>query len=161
MYTKYIQNNNIIYQKWLTKLPYLFFYRKNDFSTITVNYNDGKVFVMFPFLFSLFVYLLGFPPPLIFHYAILTKSYKSDHRHYNLYRSNAASAHSLVQNINSNPLAATVTPHECMSSYRIIHLNEGKWPYSDFRRTLPFEARLLVEGHQEILTHKDGTAHIR
>lgn len=60
----------------------------------------------------------------------------------------------------SDPLTATVTAHECMSPYRIIHLDEGKWPYSDFRRTLPLKARLLVERHQEVLTHEHSTADI-
>lgn len=57
--------------------------------------------------------------------------------------------------------AATVAAHEGVASHGILHLDEGQRPHRDLTRTQNFEARLLVERHEEILAHEHGTAHVR
>lgn len=57
--------------------------------------------------------------------------------------------------------AATVASHEGVATHSVLHLDEGQRPHRDLTRALNLEARLLVEGHEEILAHEHSTAHVR
>lgn len=57
--------------------------------------------------------------------------------------------------------AATVAAHEGVAAHGVLHLDEGQWPHRDLARALNLEAGLLVEGHEEILAHEHGAAHVR
>lgn len=45
-----------------------------------------------------------------------------------------------------------------MASDRVEHLDEGQGPNCDLAGALHLEARLLVKGNQEFLTHEDSSA---
>lgn len=48
-----------------------------------------------------------------------------------------------------------------MATHGVLHLGEGQRPDCDLARALDLEAGLLVEGHEEILAHQHGAAHVR
>lgn len=55
---------------------------------------------------------------------------------------------------------AAVPAHEGVAPDRVQHLDEGEGPHSDLAGALHLEARLLVEGHQEVLAHEHGAADV-
>ncbi|KAL7890876.1 hypothetical protein AOLI_G00003520 [Acnodon oligacanthus] len=56
--------------------------------------------------------------------------------------------------------AAAVAAHERVPTHRTLHLDEGERPHGDLTGALHLEAGLLVEGHEEVLAHEDGPAHV-
>lgn len=57
--------------------------------------------------------------------------------------------------------AATVAAHEGVAAHSVMHLDEGQRPDCDLTWALNLEARLLVEGYEEILAHEHSTADVR
>lgn len=58
------------------------------------------------------------------------------------------------------PSTAAVPPHEGVTSDRVDHFHEGQGSHCDLAGAQCLEARLLVEGNQEVLAHEHGAAHV-
>lgn len=54
----------------------------------------------------------------------------------------------------------TVASHVGVATNRVPHLGEGQAAHGDGAAAQHLEARLAVEGHQEVLAHEHGPAHI-
>lgn len=55
---------------------------------------------------------------------------------------------------------ATVTAHEGVAPDWVEHLDESEGPHRDLTRALHLEARLLVEGNQEVFAHEHSAADV-
>lgn len=58
------------------------------------------------------------------------------------------------------PSTAAIPPHEGVASDRVDHFHEGQGSHCDLAGTQCLEARLLVEGNQEVLAHEHGAADV-
>lgn len=58
------------------------------------------------------------------------------------------------------PSTAAVPPHEGVTSDRVDHFHEGQGSHGDLAGAQSLEARLLVEGNQEVLAHEHGAPHV-
>lgn len=62
--------------------------------------------------------------------------------------------------VQSPASTATVPTHEGVAPDWVEHLGEGQGPHRNLTGTLHLEARLLVEGNQEVFAHEHSTADV-